>query len=1196
MLKTKKINKILAVILLVLTLFSIVQPVFAVSGTGTWAGGQFASGMKTTDNQNTQYGVLIRRLINTATNERMTVFCAEHGVDFTTGTAYNGEYYTPTNATIKRACKVAYFGWYSKHGDYTVDGGILASDMIWVKEDYVFTQQYIWETLGQSNATFIDSAVQGRYVAFKNDINNKIDNMQRKPSFSNTTITVEAGETTTLTDTNGVLADYTSIDKTTEGIRITHNKGENTMNITVNDDCTRENYRISDEMMKSWGIIKEETRDNDTTIYFSFREGVQNQLYAMHYNDPVTMNLDLKINLLGNLELNKLNTNGDLVEGAVFNVTGANGFNRDVEVTNGKITLEKIKKGSYLVKEKSSPEGYLLNTETYRVEVKPNETATQAIVNDEPTGEITITKIDIDTGNQNRVDGTSHHGDASIKGAEYTLYASSDIYNKKGTVKYFSKDDEIAKFTFNEYGVASVKITNTTTPAQISVNGSTLVGLPMGSFYSKETIVPNGYTKDTNTYTYTLSYKDSNTKVIKTSGIVKNKVEQAPFEVIKITSNNNAVAETVEGAEFTAILSKYVEYYGSFDEAKKHLNEFAKDEYSIFKTGSNGHGTSSLLAYGEYTVNETYTPSPEIETVEQFYVTIDKDSKTPVKELVANDYPFEAYIKLQKQDKKTGKFVTYSNATFELYRQNEDTKKWEQVECKVGDKYFKNWTTNSEGVAKTETKLEAGNYKLSEVKIPTGFIQLDGELTFKVDNRNSTLNYDKDFDAWITVTVKNEQPTGALKLNKKVVLREDMDKTMIKDIDFTKISFELVADEKIIDYADGSTIYEKGKVVGKYNLKADGTLTVSNLPMGRYHLKELTTIEGAVLDQTEHEVVFEQKDTVTKEYIVEKDIENKTTAIEISKTDITGEKELVGAKLTITDENNEIIDSWVSTETSHKIEGLQVGKEYTLTEEIAPDSFVKATSIKFTVKNTADIQKVVMIDKQVTVSKEDIGGKELEGAELKVVDKDGNVVDSWTSTKEKHLINNLVENETYTLYEDYAPDTFVISNKIEFTVTEDKETQEIKMVDKVVEILKVNIAGEELEGATLVVTSTKTKNIVDKWVSTKEPHKVSNLIEGESYVLHEEIVIDGYVKATDIEFTVTEDKETQKIEMVDKVVEIVKTDLTTGEELEGAELQVVDENGEIVDEWVSTKEPHRVLNLEENKNYKLIEKTAPYRI
>jgi len=457
------------------------------------------------------------------------------------------------------------------------------------------------------------------------------------------------------------------------------------------------------------------------------------------------------------------------------------------------------------------------------------------------------------------------------------------------------------------------------------------------------------------------------------------------------------------------------------------------------------------------------------------------------------------------------------------------------------------------------------------------------------------LNYDKDFDAWITVTAKNEQPTGTLKLNKKIALREDMDKTMIKDIDFTKISFELVADEKIIDYADGSTIYEKGKVVGKYNLKADGTLTVTDLPMGKYHLKELTTIDGAVLDETEHKIVFEQKDTVTKEYIVEKDIENKTTAIEISKTDITGEKELVGAKLTVTNENNEVIDSWVSSEKSHKIEGLQVGKEYTLTEEIAPESFVKATSIKFTIQNTANMPKIVMIDKQVTVSKEDIGGKEVVGAELKVVDKDGNVVDSWTSTNEKHSINNLVEGETYTLYEDYAPDTFVISNKIEFTVTTDKETQEIKMIDKMVEISKVNIAGEELEGATLVVTSTKTKNIVDKWVSGKEPHKVSGLIENESYILHEEIVVNGYVKATDIEFTVTEDKETQKIEMVDKIVEITKTDLVTGEELEGAELEVIDkETGETIDKWTSSKEPHKVVGLEENKTYILKETTCPY--
>ena len=1198
MLKKKKIDKfkkLMAILFITITLFSTAQPIFAVSssGTGKWVSGQWDSGVYTTDNKGSA-GILLRRLVNYTTGEKLTVFCAEHGVDSPTGTIETGEHSIPTDPKMREACKIAYFGWYNKYGDYVIDGGIMSGSMKERKMNYVFTQQMIWETLGQSNATFKDSSIQSQYISFKAEINEKIANMKKQPSFVYETITVDVGETKTITDSNNVLKDYVSFDKTVDGIIISHTKGQNTLTITVDENCTKETYKITESTMKSWGIIKEETADKDTTVFFTFREGVQNQLYALNYNDPVTMLLDLKIDQYGRLELSKLNTNGDLVDGAVFNVKNSSGFNQDVEVTNGKIVLEKLKKGTYYIKEKSSPDGYLLNTETYSVEVKSNQTAQKAVVNDEPTGEITITKIDIDTGNENRVDRKSHHGDASLKGAVYTLYAQNDIYNKKGTIKYFSKDEQIATFTFNEYGKASVKITNSSTPAEIGINGSTLTGLPMGSYYSKETVVPNGYTQDTNIYTYTLSYKDSTTEVIKVNGTVKNTVQKAPFEVIKVSTNNNTTAETIAGAEFTAILTKYVDFYGSFDEAKKHLNEFAKDEYSIFKTGDDGHGVSGLLAYGEYTVNETYTPSAEIETVEQFYVTIDRDSKTPIKELVENDLPFEAYIKLQKQDKNTGKFVTYSNATFELYKLNEDTNKWEQVKCKVGNQYYTSWTTNNEGIARTETKLEAGNYKVTEIKVPTGFIQIDGELTFKVDKRNSTLNYDEDWDAWITVTIQNEQPKGNLKLNKKVNLKEDIDTTMIKDIDFTKISFELVAKENVIDYADGSVIYEKGKVIGKYNLKEDGTLTIENLPMGKYYLKELTTIDGAVLDQTEYDVIFEQTDTTTKEYTVKLNIENETTCIEISKTDITGEEELVGAKLTVIDENNEVVDSWTSTEKTHKIEGLIVGKTYILREEIAPDGYVKASEIKFTIKNTNEIQKVTMIDKIVEMTKEDIGGKEVEGAELKVVDKDGKIVDSWISTNEAHRIKGLIEGESYTLYEDYAPDGYVISNEVTFTVTTEKETQKVVMIDKTVEVLKTDIDGNTIEGVTLSIISTKTKNIVDKWETTNEAHKVSGLIEGETYILREEKVIDGYVKATDIEFTVTSDKETQKIVMIDKVVEVIKTDFITGQEIEGAELQVVDEDGNIIDEWVSTKEPHKIKGLEENKKYKLIEKTAPY--
>ena len=94
--------------------------------------------------------------------------------------------------------------------------------------------------------------------------------------------------------------------------------------------------------------------------------------------------------------------------------------------------------------------------------------------------------------------------------------------------------------------------------------------------------------------------------------------------------------------------------------------------------------------------------------------------------------------------------------------------------------------------------------------------------------------------------------------------------------------------------------------------------------------------------------------------------------------------------------------------------------------------------------------------------------------------------------------------------------------------------------------------------------------------------------------MHEEVAPNGYVKATDVTFKVSEDKKTQKISMIDKVVEISKTDITTGKELENAKLTVTDENGKVVDEWVSTKESHKVTGLEEGKKYTLTETTCPY--
>ena len=559
--KVKKSKKIMAIMLVLLTFIGSLSNVFAASGTGNWKGYQYSTFLKTTDTL--QYGITARSLINTGTGESHTVFCSELGVDFDNGVVYNGSYYTPTNEVMKKACKIAYFGWYSKYGDWTVNERIRDNGMEQYRQDYAFTQQYIWEAMG-STATFVDSNVQAQYVNFKNNINNQINVFKQRPSFDSTTIEVEAGETKVLTDTNGVFKNYNSINTTKDGVGFSHNKGENTLTISVPESFQGESVTITDDITRSWNLIKEGTEDRDTSIYFDLNGGGQDQLIALNYNDPTSLAMKVKVNALGNLQLSKLNTKNELVDGAVFSVSGP-GYNGDVIVKNGKITLEKIKKGTYTIKEKSAPNGYLIDTETYTAEVKPGQTTTQTIINKEPTGnfelvkknstktanlqgaqyriwnseydktfttdangkifvtglklgkynyqevkapdgylldnttysfelvyknqttpvvsvstektndepfgEITITKEDKELKNATRVDVTIHHGDVNIAGAEYTLYADEDVFNKSKTTKYFTKDEEIAKFTFNESGVATIKITNT--KANLKTNGST---------------------------------------------------------------------------------------------------------------------------------------------------------------------------------------------------------------------------------------------------------------------------------------------------------------------------------------------------------------------------------------------------------------------------------------------------------------------------------------------------------------------------------------------------------------------------------------------------------------------------------------------------------------------------------------------------------------------------------------------------
>ena len=152
----------------------------------------------------------------------------------------------------------------------------------------------------------------------------------------------------------------------------------------------------------------------------------------------------------------------------------------------------------------------------------------------------------------------------------------------------------------------------------------------------------------------------------------------------------------------------------------------------------------------------------------------------------------------------------------------------------------------------------------------------------------------------------------------------------------------------------------------------------------------------------------------------------------------------------MTDESENTVDEWTSGKEPHIIKELTVGKKYTMTETLPADGYVTAESITFTVEDTSEVQKVEMKDDvtKVQISKIDISGKELPGAKLTILDKNGKTVESWTSEGKPHYIEMLPIGE-YTLREETAPDGYLVAEDVKFTVKDTGEIQKVVMKDEV---------------------------------------------------------------------------------------------------------------------------------------------------
>lgn len=425
-------------------------------------------------------------------------------------------------------------------------------------------------------------------------------------------------------------------------------------------------------------------------------------------------------------------------------------------------------------------------------------------------------------------------------------------------------------------------------------------------------------------------------------------------------------------------------------------------------TGNVEHDViGKLIVDKTYTLKEVSTPEGYA-TAEDMTFTVDDIGKVQKQQVGIKEQTTK--VQISKQDIITGKELPGAELAI----------------SKQDGTVIETWTSKDDPHL-IEGKLIAGEiYILTEEKPADGYVTAES----------------------ITFTVKD---TGEIQ---NVTMKDDTSKVRILKVD---------ENGKAVIGATLQLKDEDGNIIREWESKEVAEEFIGKLAVGKtYTIKETKAPDGYVVAA---EKTFTVKDTPEMQEI---QMTNNKTKVSISKQDIITGEEIVGAELTLETIDGEIIDKWISTNKPHAINGtLIAGESYILTEKTAPEGYIKAEKVIFKVEDTEEVQKVEMKDDytKVKIEKVDENGKYLEGAELQIIDKNGNVVEKWTSGDKAYEINRkLIAGGSYTLQEIVAPKGYKKAEDIAFNVSENGEIDIVKIVNvkeetKVNEVVKNIIQG-----------------------------------------------------------------------------------------------------------------------------------------